>query len=77
MRLLGLAIAGLLGGALASSTLGSGCCASTSTMLPGVYHTNDAEPDYSFALGGDGTAVESYTRNGKKYVVTYRATVPQ
>ena len=77
MRSLALAVAGLCAGAFVASALGGGCCASTSTMPAGVYHSDGAEPDYAFDLTGHGTAVETFTRNGKKYVVTYRATPPQ
>jgi hypothetical protein len=76
MRSLALALLGLQAGVLASAALGGGCCASTSTMPPGVYHSPGAEPDYSFELSGNGMAVESYTRNGRKFVVAYRATSP-
>jgi len=74
MRRLVLAILGLAGGAALSSWLSTGCsCPAPPPMAAGTYLPAClVEPDYKFVLATDKTtATESFTRNGKAYVINY------
>jgi hypothetical protein len=63
--------------ALAVSSVVQGCsCPGYHETPPGALFGfgSEVEPDYQIVFSADGKAVETFTRNGKAYVVTYDAT---